>query len=131
MNKSRQGELFVLKRLQDEGWKFAELENSLNDCWILEKNGRVIKIQIKIGSTLKSFKRLAEKDMNYLILTNLVDIYPIPMELLKVSANSPKNLKKVKNRLNLLDKSKKELLWAVNDCGILFGELDSAYPFFH
>ena len=104
----RQGEIFVMQKLMENGWNFPKNYNSVMDGldWIFEKDSRIIKIQVKTSKTLKSFSHKGKKSFDYLIFTNLVDIYPIPIEMLKVSDKIAKTHEKLKNKLILLEKSK-------------------------
>lgn len=129
----KQGEIFVMRKLLDNGWNFPKEYNQTMEGldWVFEKNGRIIKVQIKTSKKLKSFSLQGKRSFNYLIFTDLVDIYPIPIECLKVSDKLTKTHKKLKNNLNLLNKSKISLLAEINDCGVHFSELDNISQFFH
>jgi hypothetical protein len=127
----RRGEIFVMRKLIDNGWAFPlNMDETMNgQDWVFEKNGRRIRIQVKT-SKMFLFGLNGNKNFDYLIFTDLKDIYPIPVEMLKVSSRMTKTYKKLKNKFILLEKSKLDLLAETNDCGVYFWELDSILPFF-
>lgn len=133
MNKiiEKKGEMFVFQKLMDVGWKLSRDNSNLSFLGLMfEKNGRKIKIIVKTSLKTKSFKQRGKKDFNYLIFTNLSDIWVIPVEMLNNCEYPNKTLKKLKNALNLLDLSKKELLLGINDFSVHFSEMFTVSPFF-
>ena len=83
----RQGEIFVMQKLMDKGWKFPSNYHEKLDGldWVFEKEDRIIKIQVKTSLKNKSFSCQGIKSFDYLIFTDLIDIFVIPIEMLKVS----------------------------------------------
>lgn len=126
----RQGEIFVMRKLFDEGWSFPKEHTQTLDGldWVFEKNGRKIKIQVKTSIKRKNFSVSQPYTFDYLIFNNLIDLWVIPVEMLKVSISEVYN--KLKNKMILLEKSKTDLLLEINDCGVRFCELDTTTPFF-
>jgi len=127
----RKGEIFVLGKLMEIGWIFP-IENNFDmegNDWAIKKDDRIIKIQVKTSEKLKKFNLNGKKEFDYLIFTDLVDIYIIPNEMLKVTDKLNKTYQKLKNKFILLEKQNKDLLLEINDCGVKFGEFNTISPF--
>ena len=127
----RKGEIFVMGKLMENGWKMPTNINfnmEGND-WAFEKDGRIIKIQVKTSENAETFSHKGKKEFNYLIFNNLRDIWVIPIEMLKVTDKLNKTFKKLKNKFILLEKQKEGLLLEINDCGVKFGEFNTISPF--
>ncbi len=124
----RQGEIFVMQKMMERGWKFPENyhENMEGLDWVFEKGGKIIKIQVK--TSLKKFPTIsigAKKNFDFLMFTNLKDCLVIPKQLLSNNSNKiTKTFRKLKNKFHLQELLGVDLLSAINDCGIRFSEIN-------
>lgn len=122
----RQGECFVMRKLLDRGWKFPDNPMEMhNKDWCFEKNGRQISVQVKTSTQMK-FSLTEKPDFDYMIFTDLKDIYIIPREMLRFSNRMTKQFKRLKDSYELLELSGKDLLDAINDRRIMFCEFDTS-----
>jgi len=128
----RQGEIFVMEKMMKKGWKFPEnyYENMEGLDWIFEKNRKIIKVQVKTSLNKIQTFTISRNTFDYLIFTNLVDVWIIPRDIINNTSKLNSTFKKLKNRFEVLGEKGRKLLGILNDCGIKFGEINILSPFF-
>jgi hypothetical protein len=123
----RQGEIFVMQKVMEKGWAFPKdyHENMNGLDWIFQKNGKVIKVQVK--ASLKNNIEFSISDrgpIDYLIITNLKVCYIIPKLLIGKTNRLTKTFKRLAEKYALLDLQGYNLVNELNDCKIRYGLMD-------
>ena len=132
----RKGEVFALKILISEGWVLnSDYIDSLSGLdWVFEKNNQIIKVQVKtsLKTSQIQFSQAKLKTFDFLIFTDLKDLYIIPSQLINnTTERLSKTFKKLKNKYELLELSGGDLLLGVFDCNIKPLEIDRPSLFLH
>ena len=117
----RTGEHFVLDTLFNKGWyiSFCNNDNLKHTDWILEKNNKRISIQIKTCSDKHLlFGMNKKKPYDYLIVTNLVDMWIVPSFTIgHINRINYKREHLLRNRFELLELDKNTTIIALMDLG--------------
>lgn len=129
----RQGEIYVLQKLMDNGWKLPIDSHTICEGldWVMEKNGRKIKIQVKTCKKKRIKFSVSRRTFDYLLVTDLKDVWIIPIELFNNTNVLNHTFRKTKGHYDLLNKVGLDLLSGINDCGIRYSEIDTVSPFFY
>jgi len=120
----RQGELFVLSKLQQRGWNI-DYGNCRGIDLIVSNNK--IKISIRVKTSLKkrlTFSVSGKRNFDYLIITDLKNCWIIHKYLFENTDKLNSTYKKLKNQWHLLNLSSVALLSAINDCGVRLSEIN-------
>lgn len=128
----RKGEIFVMGNLLNKGWSFPDNANYelRGSDWAFTKNGRTITLQIKTSEKRKMFTCTGNGKFDYLVFTNLKDIWIIPPGFHIEGNRLTWTMNKLKNKFELLELDGLKLLSAINDCGIKMGDLESTEYYF-
>jgi len=129
-NYKMKGEIFVMQKLMERGWKFPkDYAGNLEGLdWVFEKEGRTIKVRIKIGKKLNIHMKITKKSFDYLIFTDLKDCYIFPIEIVNNSDSCI--FSRFCSKFKLLEDYDLTLLKSINDCGIKYSEIDFISQFF-
>lgn len=122
----RQGEIFVMQKLLERGWIFPkDYHESMHGLdWVFEKNNRVIRVQVKTSLKGCITFNITNKDVDYLIITNLKECFIIPKILIGNGNKLTKTFKRCSEKYNLLDFDGRKLVNEVNDCRIPFRKMN-------
>ena len=122
----RLGEIYFLKKAFENGWSLPKDIFNINLSgldWILEKNGLIIKVQVKTSLKENISFGINKYSFDYLIITNLKDIWVLPIELIGNISRMTKEFKKC-NSMEILGKKGYELFGFLNDLGIKAGDYE-------
>lgn len=123
----RKGEHHVLQMLYKQGWNISfDNNDSLNQIdWILIKDNKRISIQIKTCSNNRlMFGMHINKPYDYLIATDLVDIWIVPSFTIEhINSINHKRKELLRNRFDLLGLDKEQIIKLLMDIGFRPSEI--------
>lgn len=123
----RKGELFVLGELFKKGWQLSYNDTDIlkQIDWILEKNSKRISIQIKTCSDNRlSFSMHTNKPYDFLIVTDLVDIWIVPSFTIEhINSINHKRKELLCNKFELLELDKEQTIKVLMDIGFRPSEI--------
>jgi len=128
----RKGEMYILQKLLGFGWSLPSNyhKSMIGLDWVFEKGNRQILLQVKTSEKKRITFLITKKTFDYLIVTNLEDVWIIPKEMFGNTNSLNKVYKKLINKFELLDLEGPELLGAINDCGVRFSDISQPSKFF-
>lgn len=97
----RRGEIFVMQKMIEREWNFPKnyYDNLEGLDWVFEKDGRVIRVQVKTClNNYITFSVKGKPNFDYLIITNLKKCWIIPKLVYGLTNHLTKTFKRLEEK---------------------------------